>query len=55
MTVIEKIDGLDERMWFTRLGSARYCVSWDIWFPEVSIMAWEDTPDAAIDRLATGP
>lgn len=51
MVVIEKMDGLNERMWITRIGESRFCVSWDIWVPEVSIMAWENTPDSEVDRL----
>jgi hypothetical protein len=54
MTVMKKTDGLDERVWITRIGESQFCVSWDSWFPEVSIMAWENTPDAEVERLAAG-
>jgi hypothetical protein len=54
MTVAKKIDGLDERMWIACAGDSQFCISWDIWFPEVSIMAWENTPDAEVERLAAG-
>lgn len=52
MDVVNKSDGLDERLWITRIGRSKFCVSWDIWLPEVSIIAWEDTPDTAIEQLA---
>jgi hypothetical protein len=51
MTVTKKIDGLDVRMWIACIGDSQFCISWDIWFPEVSIMAWENTPDAEVERL----
>ncbi len=54
MVVREKIDGLDERMWITAIGEATFCISWDTWFPEVSVMAWESTPDTAVRELTTG-
>ena len=54
MTVTEKIDGVDERVWIAHLGGSRFCVSWDVWFPEVSVIAWETTPDVAVERLADG-
>ena len=54
MRVIEKIDGLDVRMWITTIGDARFCISWDIWFPEVSVMAWEETSDVEVERLVAG-
>lgn len=40
MSITEKLDGVDERMWITQIDGSLFCVSWDIWFPEVSIMAW---------------
>jgi hypothetical protein len=52
MKVREEIDGLDERLWITSIGDAEFCVSWDVWIPEVSIMAWRETPDAAVEALA---
>ena len=56
MTVVEKIDGRDERIWITRVGDDRFCVSWDTWLLELTVIAWEDTPDAAVERLlAAGP
>jgi len=51
MTVLEKIDGPDVRMWITRIGPAGFCISWDDWFAEVSVMAWHDTPPDAVERL----
>ncbi len=54
MEVTEKIDGLDERMWIASAGDSQFCISWDTWFPEVSIMAWEKTPDAEVERLMAG-
>ena len=32
-------------MWITRIGKAQFCISWDTWVPEVSIIAWQNTPD----------
>ena len=53
MTVVEKIDGPDVRMWITRLGAAEFCISWDDWLLEVCVMAWADTPpDAVADLIA---
>jgi hypothetical protein len=54
MVVTEKIDGLDGRLWIAYLREARFCIAWDIWFPEVSIVAWDDTPEAELQRLAAG-
>jgi hypothetical protein len=54
MTILESIDGLDVRMCIAKLGEATYCISWDIWFPEPSIMAWRSTPDVAVRQLAPG-
>ena len=52
MTVVSRIDGLDERMWITSIGAAQLCISWDTWFQEVSVIAWEHTPVAEVERLA---
>jgi hypothetical protein len=52
MTIVTKIDGPDEQMWIASIGNAQFCISWDTWLQEVSIMAWENTPDAEIERLA---
>jgi hypothetical protein len=54
MTVTEKVDGLDERLWIAHIGESQFCISWDFWFPEVSIMAWGNTPDADVERLLSG-
>jgi hypothetical protein len=51
MKVLEHIDGPNERMWITGVDGSRFCISWDIWLPEVSIVAWGDTPDAEVERL----
>jgi hypothetical protein len=51
MTVTKKIDGLNERLLIARFGESQFCISWDIWFPEVSTMAWDNTPDADVERL----
>ena len=51
MKVINKTDGLDVRMWITSIGSKKFCVSWDTWCPEVTVMPWEDTPDEALEAL----
>jgi hypothetical protein len=51
MVVDERIDGLDELMWIAHVGGDTFCISWDIWFPEVAFMAWEQTPDSAVLRL----
>ena len=53
MTVTQKVDGLDQRLWIARRGDSQFCISWDIWFPEVSVMAWKDTSDAEVERLLT--
>lgn len=52
MKVLDEIDSLDERLWITSIGDDVFCVSWDVWLPEVSIMAWLETPDAAVEALA---
>jgi hypothetical protein len=54
LVVDEKIDGLDERLWIVRKDNNTFCISWDIWIPEVSIMAWESTPESAIVHLISG-
>ena len=54
MRVVQKIDGLHERMWIVAIDKAKFCISWDTWVQEVSIMAWEDTPDAEVERLMGG-
>jgi hypothetical protein len=54
MSVVEKVDGVGERLWIARLGEAQFCISWDDWFGELSIIAWEDTPDAELERLVAG-
>ena len=53
MTVTQKVDGLDQLLWIARRGDSQFCISWDIWFPEVSVMAWKDTSDAEVERLLT--
>jgi hypothetical protein len=50
----QKIAGLDELIWLAHRGSDKFCLSWDIWFPEVAIMAWEETPDTAVQKLIEG-
>ena len=52
MRVTEVIDGFEERLVIARIGDAEFCISWDIWIPEVSVMAWGETPDAALEALA---
>lgn len=51
LVVDEKIDGLDERLWIARKDGNTFCISWDIWIPEVSIMPRESTPESAIVDL----
>ena len=51
MTVVRKIDGPGERMWLVKYEGHDLCVSWDDWFGEVTIMAWQDTPDELIEKL----
>jgi hypothetical protein len=51
MTVVRKIDGPRERMWIVEYEGHDLCVSWDDWFGELTIMAWQDTPDELIQRL----
>jgi hypothetical protein len=53
MVVTDKIDGLDERIWIACVREAHFCIAWDIWFPEVSLVAWKGTPEAELQRLAT--
>lgn len=45
IAVMQKVDGLNERLWIASIGEAQFCISWDIWCTEVSIIAWEHTPD----------
>ena len=52
MTVVRRIDGPAERMWITRCGPAEFCISWDDWLREVSVIAWGDTPWTAVEELA---
>jgi len=54
MKVIEKIDTPCERMWLVSRDDATFCISWDDWCSEVSIMAWEQTPDDAVLGLPCG-
>jgi uncharacterized protein DUF3630 len=54
MTVLEKVDSQDERMWIARIEDSQFCISWDDWHPEVSIVAWGTTPDAEVERLVSG-
>ena len=54
MSVMKKIDSLDERMWIASVGDSQFCISWDIWSPEIAVMSWENTPDAEVERLAMG-
>ena len=54
MVVTDKIDGLDQRIWIVCLGESQFCIGWDTWFPEVSIVAWAHTPEAELQRLAAG-
>jgi hypothetical protein len=51
MTVVNKVDGACERLWITRIGAAEFCISWDDWLLEVSVMSWGDTPPAAVEEL----
>lgn len=54
MRVDRRIDGPDCRVWLASLGEATFCISWDDMMCEVSVMAWESTPDTAVDALADG-
>jgi hypothetical protein len=51
MKTTRKIDGFDERMWLVKLDLAEYCISWDFWMRDVSVMCWGDTPDDALNQL----
>ena len=51
MTVDERIDSPDVRMWITSIGAARFCVSWDHWTNELTIMGWAETPDERVEQL----
>ena len=51
MEVHEEIDSLDVRMWIATVGESAFCISWDIWVPTVSIIAWEQTSEAAVRAL----
>ena len=51
MHVDRRIDGPDCRVWLASLGEATFCISWDDMTCEVSVMAWESTPDAAVEAL----
>jgi hypothetical protein len=51
LLVAKRIDGFDERMWIAYTEGATFCISWDVWTREVSIMAWEQTPDEAVAKL----
>jgi hypothetical protein len=53
LTVTERIDSLTgERLWIAVQGDDQFCISWDHWMREVTIMAWQSTPDAALLALA---
>lgn len=54
MTPAKKIDGPNERLWIARLSDAEFCISWDIWRTEVSIMAWGDTAESELLQLVSG-
>jgi hypothetical protein len=54
LVIDQKTAGLDELIWLAHRGSDKFCISWDIWFPEVAIMAWEGTPDTAVQKLIEG-
>lgn len=51
MTITEQHDGLDERVWIATRCNHDFCISWDIWMREVSIMCWGETPDDALKSL----
>jgi hypothetical protein len=55
MMITRQIDGVDVRMWLVKLNQAEYCISWDDWMYEVSLMCWGDTPDNALDQLLVEP
>ena len=54
MTVTQHIKGADVLMWLATLGDQQWCISWDIWVCDLTVMPWGDpptTPDSAIDGL----
>jgi hypothetical protein len=48
MTITEQYDGLDERVWIATHCTHEFCISWDIWMREVTVMCWGVTPDDAL-------
>ena len=51
MRVERQVDAFDVRMWIVEVGGFRFCVSWDEWCREVTVMGWEGTPDEAVEGL----
>ena len=51
LTPTQKIHSVDTQMWLAHIHDAQFCISWDIWTSDVSIMAWKDTPDSVLERL----
>lgn len=51
MTIVQKIDGADVRMWLVRIGVAEFCISCDTWLSELSVTTWGDTPESALESL----
>lgn len=51
MTILQKIDSADQRMWIVEYGGQELCISWDGWFCELTVMAWAGTLDDAVRAL----
>lgn len=37
LTITSKLDGISERLWFAKLGSAELILTYDDWFPELHL------------------
>ncbi len=51
MTILQKIDCADERMWIVEYRGQQLCISWDGWLCELTVMAWGETPDDTVRAL----
>ena len=45
------VQGMDTLLMIVRRDDDPFCLSWDIWMTELTVMAWQSTPDEAIEAL----